>query len=176
VLGCIDVLGRGEITDRKHAFKRELLGRAGIPYWIIESQRRPSAALLREKFLGAANSEAVKPATAERAPRPAPAKLEQPQLSRVSSNASDLTKTGMTPLHLKSTLKLQALARAFACAWPAKSRRATAWATQHQAPAVRLCRGLRPLGDKGETGGPLLPLLLLPLSLWERVGVRASGD
>ena len=114
VLGCIDVLGRGEVTDRKHAFKRELLGRAGIPYWIIESQRRPSAALLREKFLGAATSEAGKPATAERARRPAPAKLEQPQLSRVSSNASDLAKTGMTPLHLKSTLKLQSLARAFA--------------------------------------------------------------
>jgi hypothetical protein len=114
VLGCIDVLGRGEVTDRKHAFKRELLGRAGLPYWIIESQRRPSAALLREKFLGAATSEAGKLAPAERARRPAPAKLEQPQLSRVSSNASDLTKAGMTPLHLKSTLKLQALARAFA--------------------------------------------------------------
>lgn len=115
VLGCIDVLGRGEVTDRKHAFKRELLGRAGIPYWIIESQRRPSAALLREKFLGAATSEAAKlAATGQRAPRPAPAKLEQPQLSRVSSNASNLTKAGMTPLHLKSTLKLQALARAFA--------------------------------------------------------------
>jgi hypothetical protein len=114
VLGCIDVLGRGEVTDRKHAFKRELLGRAGLPYWIIESQRRPSATLLREKFLGTATSEAGKLAPAERARRPAPAKLEQPQLSRVSSNASDLTKAGMTPLHLKSTLKLQALARAFA--------------------------------------------------------------
>ena len=110
VLGCIDVLGRGEVTDRQHAFKRELLGRAGIPYWIIESQRRPGAALLREKFLGTAAAQ--KPG--ERAPRPAPVRLEQPQLSRVSSNASDLTKTGMTPLHLKSTLKLQALARAFA--------------------------------------------------------------
>ncbi len=117
VLGCIDVLGRGEVTDRKHAFKRELLARAGIPYWIVESQRRPSAALLREKFVGPANTEAVKPGVAKPAkpaPRPAPAKLEQPQLSRVSSNASDLTKTGMTPLHLKSTLKLQALAKAFA--------------------------------------------------------------
>jgi hypothetical protein len=114
VLGCVDVLGRGEVTDRKHAFKRELLGRAGIPYWIIESQRRPSVTLLREKFLGAAASEAGKLAPAERTRRPAPAKLEQPQLSRVSSNASDLTKAGMTPLHLKSTLKLQALARAFA--------------------------------------------------------------
>jgi hypothetical protein len=70
VLGCIDVLGRGEITDRKHAFKRELLGRAGIPYWIIESQRRPSAALLREKFLGAATSEAVK--ARDRRTRPPP--------------------------------------------------------------------------------------------------------
>ena len=110
VLGCVDVLGRGEVTGRQHAFKRELLGRAGIPYWIIESQRRPSAALLREKFLGTAAAQ--KPG--ERAPRPAPVRLEQPQLSRVSSNASDLTKTGMTPLHLKSTLKLQALARAFA--------------------------------------------------------------
>lgn len=117
VLGCIDVLGRGEVTDRKHAFKRELLGRAGIPYWIVESQRRPSAALLREKFIGPANTEAVKPGVAKPpkpAPHPAPAKLEQPQLSRVSSNASELTKTGLTPLHLKSTLKLQALARAFA--------------------------------------------------------------
>jgi hypothetical protein len=114
VLGCIDVLGRGEVTGRNHTFKRELLARAGIPYWIIESQRRPSAALLREKFLGAAISEAGKLATAERARRAAPARLEQPQLSRVSSNASDLTKTGMTPLHLKSTLKLQSLARAFA--------------------------------------------------------------
>lgn len=113
VLGCVDVLGRGEVTDRKHAFKRELLGRAGIPYWIIESQRRPSATLLREKFLGTASPEAgQKPP--QRAPRPAPVQLERPHLSRVSSNASDLTKTGMTPLHLKSTLKLQALARAFA--------------------------------------------------------------
>lgn len=117
VLGCVDVLGRGEVTDRKHAFKRELLARVGIPYWIVESQRRPSAALLREKFVGPANAEAVKPgvvAPQKPAPRPAPVKLEQPQLSRVSSNASDLTKAGMTPLHLKSTLKLQALARAFA--------------------------------------------------------------
>jgi hypothetical protein len=118
VLGCIDVLGRGEVTDRQHAFKRELLSRAGIPYWIIESQRRPSAALLRDKFLGPAPSEAGKPAAGqkppERAPRPAAVRLEKPQFSRVSSNASDLTKTGMTPLHLRSTLKLQALARAFA--------------------------------------------------------------
>jgi hypothetical protein len=117
VLGCIDVLGRGEVTDRKHAFKRELLARAGIPYWIIETQRKPSATLLREKFIGPANAEAVKPGVAKPAkpaPRPAPATLEQPQLSRVSSNASDLTKAGMTPLHIKSTLKLQALARAFA--------------------------------------------------------------
>jgi len=114
VLGCIDVLGRGEVTGRNHGFKRELLARAGLPYWIVESQRRPSAALLREKFLGAATSEAAKLAASERARRPARAKLEQPQLSRVSSNASDLTKAGMTPLHLKSTLKLQALARAFA--------------------------------------------------------------
>jgi hypothetical protein len=119
VLGCIDVLNRGEVTDRKHAFKRELLARAGLPYWIVESQRRPSAALLREKFLGPATSEAGQLAAAgqkppQRAPRPAPARLEQAQLSRVSSNASDLTKAGMTPLHLKSTLKLQSLARAFA--------------------------------------------------------------
>ena len=114
VLGCIDVLGRGELTGRNHAFKRELLARAGLPYWIVESQRRPSAALLREKFLGTATSEANKLAKAERARRAAPARLEQAQLSRVSSNASDLTKTGLTPLHLKSTLKLQSLARAFA--------------------------------------------------------------
>jgi hypothetical protein len=115
VLGCVDVLGRGEVTDRKHAFKRELLARVGIPYWIVESQRRPSAALLREKFVGPANAEAVKPGVvAPKKPAPRPVKLEQPQLSRVSSNASDLTKAGMTPLHLKSTLKLQALARAFA--------------------------------------------------------------
>ena len=114
VLGRIDVLGRGEVTGRNHGFKRELLSRSGLPYWIVESQRRPSAALLREKFLGPSTSEAAKLAPTERARRPAPGKLEQPQLSRVSSKASDLTKTGMTPLHLRSTLKLQALARAFA--------------------------------------------------------------
>lgn len=120
VLGCMDVLGRGEMADRKHAFKRELLSRAGIPYWIIESQRRPDAALLRKKFLGAGNGQPDKRQRAQqkaaghaRAPLPALA-LEQRRLSRVSSNASDLTRTGMTPIHLKSTLKLQALARALA--------------------------------------------------------------
>lgn len=119
VLGCMDVLGRGEMADRKHAFKRELLGRAGIPYWVVESQKRPDATLLREKFFGAGNEPPDKQRLDQqreashhaRAPLPA---LEQRRLSRVSSNASDLTRTGMTPIHLKSTLKLQTLATALA--------------------------------------------------------------
>lgn len=113
VLGCVDVLGRGELADRKHAFKRELLSRAGIPYWIVDSQRRPDAALLREKFTGAAAAQAVLKKTSRSAKGAAPVTaLEQRRLSRVSNNASDLTRTGMTPVHLKSTLKLKALARA----------------------------------------------------------------
>lgn len=119
VLGCMDVLGRGEMADRRHAFKRELLGRAGIPYWIVESQKRPDVTLLREKFLGTGQPDKQRLAQQKearhhaRAQPPAPA-LEQRRLSRVSSNASDLTRTGMTPVHLKSTLKLQALVKALA--------------------------------------------------------------
>ncbi|WP_431096801.1 hypothetical protein [Polaromonas aquatica] len=138
VLGCVDVLDRGEMADRKHAFKRELLSRAGIPYWIIDSQRRPDAALLREKFTGGGAAQAVVKKTPRAAmPRTPATALEQRRLSRVSNNASDLTRAGMTPLHLKSTLKLKALARAFA--WrlageppsyrPRSSRRAMGYPT-----------------------------------------------
>lgn len=115
VLGCMDVLSRGEMADRSHAFKRELLARAGLPYWIIESQRRPDAAMLREKFTGVGAGQAKVRHGAQPAQPPAAAVvLEGRGLSRVSSNASDLTKAGMTPLHLKSTLKLRSLARALA--------------------------------------------------------------
>ncbi|UUZ67757.1 DUF2726 domain-containing protein [Polaromonas sp. P2-4] len=130
VLGCIDVLGRGGMADRKHAFKRELLGRANIPYWVLENQRRPDANLLREKFLSAVTGPAEKQRLAQqkearhhaRKPRPALV-LEQRRLSRVSSNASALTKTGMTPINLKSTLKLHTLAKALASRLAARQSR-----------------------------------------------------
>lgn len=130
VLGCIDVLGRGGMADRKHAFKRELLGRANIPYWVLENQRRPDANLLREKFLSAVTGPAEKQRLAQqkearhhaRGPRPAQV-LEQRRLSRVSSNASALTKTGITPVNLKSTLKLHTLAKALASRLAARQSR-----------------------------------------------------
>ena len=135
VLGCVDVLGRGELADRRHAFKRELLSRAGIPYWIVDSQRRPEAALLREKFTGAAATQAAIKKTPRAAmPRKPVTALEQRRLSRVSSNASDLTRTGMTPLHLKSTLKLKSLARAFA------------WRLAGEPPSYRPRSSRRPMG------------------------------
>lgn len=130
VLGCIDVLGRGGMADRKHVFKRELLDRADIPYWVLENQRRPDANLLREKFLSAVTGPAEKQRLAQqkearhhaRGPRPAQV-LEQRRLSRVSSNASALTKTGMTPVNLKSTLKLHTLAKALASRLAARQSR-----------------------------------------------------
>lgn len=121
VLGCVDVLGRGELMDRNHAFKRELLARAGLPYWIIENERRPDARLLREKFLGSDNAQAAQRRQAQekearqrsKAPTPLPiAMLEQRHLSRLAGKASEMTRTGITPDKLKSKLRLMRLARA----------------------------------------------------------------
>jgi hypothetical protein len=121
VLGCIDVLGRGELMDRKHAFKRELLARAGLPYWIIENERRPEPKLLREKFLGSENAQAAQRRMAQekearqrlQPPKPLPiAMLEQRRLSRLANNASELTRAGITTGKLKSKLKVARLAKA----------------------------------------------------------------
>lgn len=123
VLGCIDVLGKGEMADRKHAFKRELLARAGLPYWIVENERRPDPKLLREKFLGTENAQAAQRRQAQekearqraQAPMPLPiVMLEQRRLSRLASNASELTRAGMTPGKIKSRLKVFTLARSLA--------------------------------------------------------------
>lgn len=129
VLGCVDVLGVGELADRKHAFKRELLARAGIPYWIVENERRPDPKLLREKFLGTEDAQAAQRRRAQenearlraQAPMSLPiVMLEQHRLSRLSRNASELTKTGMTTNKLKARLKLRTLLKTIARRGPDK--------------------------------------------------------
>ncbi len=122
VFGCVDVLGRGEMAGRMHAFKRDLLGRAGIPYWIVENQRRPAPEALRARFTEEPRTKPESPELLAQARQAAltaqtpinPTALEQPMLSRVSSHAVNLTQTGVTPVHLKSSLGLPAVARALA--------------------------------------------------------------
>jgi hypothetical protein len=107
VLGCVDVLRAGELLDRKHAFKRELLGRASIPYWAIENRVWPDAAAIRDKFL------AFIPHT-DRKRRPAataPAGLSE-NLTRAGAQASALTSVGISPVELRATLGLDSLTQA----------------------------------------------------------------
>ncbi len=107
VMGCVDVLKAGELLERKHAFKRELLGRAGIPYWAIENRVWPDAAAIREKFT------VFIPHT-DRKRRPAataPAALSA-NLTRAGAQASALTSVGISPVELRATLGLDSLTQA----------------------------------------------------------------
>lgn len=109
VLGCVDVLGKGELLNRKHAFKRELLGRAGVAYWIVENRTRPDTALLREKFLN------FVPYTDQRRRKQIRLKTSLAQrlrFTRMGSSASELTRTGISVERLKSSLQLRSLTQA----------------------------------------------------------------
>lgn len=123
-LGAIDVLKPGETGMREHAIKRELLERAGIPYWVIDQNRRPSSDMLRGKILAAGNSsEALRRKAKEyeahqRARAPSTASmalsasiLEQPRYSRLAANASDISAVGLTAQKLKSALGLGNIGR-----------------------------------------------------------------
>lgn len=105
VLGCVDVLGRGELLNRKHAFKRELLGRAGIAYWIVENRTRPDTAMLREKFL---NFVPHSDQRRKRAP-PAESPSQRMKFTRMDTSASALTQAGISPQRLKSNLSLDSV-------------------------------------------------------------------
>lgn len=106
VLGCVDVLGKGELLNRKHAFKRELPGRAGIAYWIVENRTRPDTALLREKFLN------FVPHTDQRRrkrTRPETSLAQRLRFTRMGNSASELTRAGISVERLKSSLQLWSL-------------------------------------------------------------------
>jgi hypothetical protein len=108
VLGCVDVLGQGELLNRKHAFKRELLGRAGIAYWIVENRTRPDTALLRKQFLNFVPHADQK---RRKRTRPATSLMQRFHFTRMGSNASELTQAGISPQRLKSSLQLGSLAQ-----------------------------------------------------------------
>ncbi|MBC7619792.1 MAG: hypothetical protein H7293_12555 [Candidatus Saccharibacteria bacterium] len=129
-LGAIDVLKPGETGMREHAIKRELLERAGIPYWVIDQNRRPSSDMLRGKILAAGNStEALRRKAKEyeanqRARAPSAASmalstfiLEQPRYSRLAANASEISAIGLTLKKLKSTLELRNIGRLLVARW-----------------------------------------------------------
>jgi hypothetical protein len=106
VLGCVDVLGRGELLNRRHAFKRELLGRAGIAYWIVENRTRPDTALLRKQFLN------FVPHTDQRRRKrvqPDTSLLGQLHFTRMGSSASALSRAGISVQRLKSSLQIGSL-------------------------------------------------------------------
>jgi hypothetical protein len=107
VLGCVDVLRAGELLQRKHAFKRELLGRAGIPYWAIENRVWPETAAIRDKFLAfIPHAERKQRATTTGA---APWSTN---LTRADEQASALTRVGISPVELRATLGLDSLTQA----------------------------------------------------------------
>jgi hypothetical protein len=107
VLGCVDVLREGELLQRKHAFKRELLGRAGIPYWAIENRVWPEAAAIREKFLAF-----IPHAERQRRAMPSgPAPLHA-NFTRAGAQASALASVGISPVELRATLGLDSLTQA----------------------------------------------------------------
>ncbi len=109
VLGCVDVLGQGELLNRKHAFKRELLGRAGIAYWIVENRTRPDTALLRKQFLNFVPHADEK---RRKRARPAASLMQRLHFTRMGTSASELTRAGISPQRLKSSLQLASLAQA----------------------------------------------------------------
>lgn len=111
VLGCVDVLTRGERPDRRHALKRELLGRAGTAYWIVENSIRPDTTLVRENFLGFVPHPDQKRRKPSRSHHSAAGRLH---FTRMASRASALTRTGITPGRLKSSLSLASIANALA--------------------------------------------------------------
>ena len=110
VLGCVDVLGQGELLNRKHAFKRELLGRAGIAYWIVENRTRPETAILRKQFLNF-----VPHSDRKRLKRARTASaLDQPiHFTRMGSSASEMSRAGISAQGLKSSLQLGPLVQAW---------------------------------------------------------------
>ena len=120
VLGCVDVLTRGERPDRGHALKRELLGRAGIAYWIVENRIRPDTALIRAKFLSFVPHADQKRRKPSRSHKAAAGRLH---FTRMASGASALTQTGITPGQLKSSLSMASIANALAARFaPARGR------------------------------------------------------
>ena len=110
VLGCVDVLDRGEPLNRKHAFKRELLGRASIAYWIVENRTRPDTAMLRKQFLNF-----VPHSDKKRLKRARPASaLDKPiHFTRMGSSASEMSRAGISAQGLKSSLQLGPLVQAW---------------------------------------------------------------
>ena len=121
VLGCVDVLPRGERPDRRHALKRELLGRAGIAYWIVENRIRPDTALIREKFLSFVPHADQKRRKPSRAHNAAAGRFH---FTRMASSASALTQTGISPGQLRSSLSLTVIARALAARFaPTQARK-----------------------------------------------------
>jgi hypothetical protein len=109
VLGCVDVLSRGELLNRKHAFKRELLGRAGIAYWIVENRTRPDTAMLREKFLNFVPHTDLR---RQNRVRPTTPLTQRFPFTRMGSSASELTRAGISPQRLKSSLEIDSVTQA----------------------------------------------------------------
>ena len=110
VLGCVDVLDRGEVLNRKHAFKRELLGRASIAYWIVENRTRPDTAMLRKQFLNFVPHSDKK--RLKRA-RPASALTKPIYFTRMGSSASEMSRAGISAQGLNSSLQLGPLVQAW---------------------------------------------------------------
>ncbi len=107
VLGCVDVLRTGELLQRKHAFKRELLGRAGIPYWAIENRVWPEASASREKFMAFIPHAERKRRAGNTGSAPLSANI-----TRAGEQASALTSIGISPVELRATLGLDSLTQA----------------------------------------------------------------
>ena len=110
VLGCVNVLGQGQLPNREHAFKRELLERASIAYWIVENRTRPDTAMLRKQFLNFVPHSDQK--RLKRA-RPASALGKPIHFTRMGSSASEMSRAGISAQGLKSSLQLGPLVHAW---------------------------------------------------------------